>query len=150
MFKTIEDARRRERSQYGETVYLLEPNIKRSRGVPRRATAPLARFYAVWRDRSRGLQLKGGITKEDQSTIRQAWEFLLRLRNEMHFHAGKSNDVLDKGEQLRLAQLYGYEGTDGILPVEQFMSDYFRHTSGVRAVVGNFVASVAPDKRGAS
>ena len=32
LLPAIDDARREERRQYGETVYLLEPNIKRSRG----------------------------------------------------------------------------------------------------------------------
>ena len=33
LFVAIEDARRKERRQYGETVYLLEPNIKRARAA---------------------------------------------------------------------------------------------------------------------
>ncbi len=145
LFKAIEDARRNERSQYGETVYLLEPNIKRSRGGLR--DVQLLRWLGFTRfgeTEPEALQLKGAITKDDQTAIRDASEYLLRLRNEMHFHAGKSNDVLDKHEQLRLAELYGFEGTEGILPVEQFMSEYFRHTRKVRAVLGNFAANSRP------
>ena len=59
----------------------------------------------------------------------EASEFLLRLRNEMHFHAGKSTDVLDRAEQLRIAAAARLQGTAGLLPVEQFMRDYFRHTT---------------------
>ena len=66
------------------------------------------------------------------------------MRNELHFHAGKSNDVLDRSEQLRLAPLYGFQGTEGILPVEEFMREYFRHTRSVRSVVANFVATARP------
>ena len=145
LFKTIQDARRKERSQYGETVYLLEPNIKRSRGGLRDIQLlrwlGFARYGMTDPD---GLQLLGAITKEDQRTVRDATEFLLRLRNEMHFHAGKSQDVLDRSEQVRLATLYGFEGTSGILPVEQFMREYFRHTRSVRSVVSNFVANNRP------
>ncbi len=145
LYKSIEDARRKERLQYGETIYLLEPNIKRSRGGLRDLQLlrwlGFARYGATDPD---ALQLLGALSKEDQRTVRDATEFLLRLRNEMHFHAGKSNDVLDRSEQLRLAALYGYEGTSGILPVEQFMREYFRHTRGVRSVVSNFVANSRP------
>src|SRR5207253_1815612 len=71
--------------------------------------------------------------------IRRATEFLLRLRNEMHFAGGKSSDVLDRAEQIRLAQVYGYEGRAGLLPVEQFMQEYFRMTNGVSHIVSRFV-----------
>ncbi len=147
LFETIENARRKERAQFGETVYLLEPNIKRSRGGLR--DLQLLRWLGFARhgttDRD-ALQLLGAISKDDQRAIRDATEFLLRLRNELHFHSGKSNDVLDRAEQVRLAPLYGYEGTEGILPVEQFMSEYFRHTRAVRSVVGNFVANWRPGR----
>ncbi len=134
LFSAIEEARRVERRQYGETVYLLEPNIKRSRGGLRDVQLlrwlGFARYGATDPD---ALQLLGALSKEDQQTVREATEYLLRLRNELHFQAGKSNDVLDRSEQVRLAPLYGFEGTGGILPVEQFMSQYFRHTRAVRS-----------------
>jgi [protein-PII] uridylyltransferase len=145
LFEAIEDARRKERLQFGETVYLLEPNIKRSRGGLR--DLQLLRWLGFAKHGTtdpEALQLLGAISKDDQREVRGATEFLLRLRNELHFHAGKSNDVLDRSEQVRLAPLYGHQGTEGILPVEQFMGRYFRHTRAVRSVVGNFVANWRP------
>ena len=75
------------------------------------------------------------MTPEDHDAVRRALEFLLRLRNEMHFHAGKSYDLLDRAEQLRLAVVHGFKGDAGLLPVEQFMREYFRITDGVSHVV---------------
>jgi len=40
--------------------------------------------------------------------------------------------VLDKTEQLRLAERFGYTGDEVVLPVEKFMRDYFHHTGEVR------------------
>ncbi|MEX0675812.1 MAG: [protein-PII] uridylyltransferase [Pirellulales bacterium] len=145
LFKAIEGARRAERSQYGETVYLLEPNIKRSSGCLR--DLHLLRwlgFTCHGTTDPAALQLLGALAKEDQSNEREASEFLLRLRNELHFHAGQSNDVLDRTEQVRLAELYQYTGSQAILPVEQFMSEYFRHSSAVRSIVRNSVANWQP------
>ena len=145
LFRAIEEARRQERSQYGETVYLLEPNVKRSRGGLR--DIQLLRWIGFGRfgtAEPNELQLVGALSKEDQADIREATEFLLHLRNELHFHAGKSNDVLDRAEQVRVAELYSYTGAQGILPVEQFMSQYFRHTSGVRSIVSGFLADAQP------
>ena len=61
----------------------------------------------------------------------QPYRFLLRLRNEMHFEAGKARDVLGMNEQVRIAARWGYEKVKGELPVERFMRDYFEHTSEV-------------------
>ena len=137
-------ARREERLQYGETVYMLQPNIKRSRGGLRELHlvrwAGFARYGAA--DTS-SLQRMGVITTADFQTLRAAKEFLLRVRNELHFHDNKATDVLSRRTQVRLAELYGYEEKDGLLPVEQFMRDYFQHTSGVRYVVSRFVATAA-------
>lgn len=148
LFPLIEKERRKERSQFGDTLYLLEPNIKRSRGGLR--DLQLLRWLGFTRHGVTdpdALEKLGAISKSDQRTLRNATEFLLRLRNELHFHADKPNDVLDRSEQLRLAPLYGCQGTEGILPVEQFMREYFYHTQGVRSVVGNFIANSRPGQR---
>lgn len=145
LYDAVVEARRKERVQYGETVYLLRPNIKRSHGTLREIQLlrwiGFARFGAADPDR---LQLMGALSKEDRRILQNAREFLLRTRNEMHFHAGKSEDVLDRDEQVRMAGVFGYRGRDGILPVEAFMQDYFLHTSRVRHLVSRFVNSVKP------
>jgi [protein-PII] uridylyltransferase len=145
LFKAIEEARHKERVQYGDTVYMLEPNVKRSSGCLR--DLQLIRWLGFARHGTTdpdALQLLGALSKDDQSALLEAGEFLLRVRNELHFHAGQLNDVLDRAEQVRLAQLYQYKGSAAILPVEQFMSEYFRHTRAVRTVARNAVASWRP------
>ena len=49
----------------------------------------------------------------------------------MHFHAGRAVDVLDRAEQVRVAERFGYGATAGQLPVERFMQRYFRHSRHV-------------------
>ncbi len=145
LLRRIEHARKQERSQFGETVYLLEPNVKRSPGALR--DIQLLRWLGFARFGEadpEALQMMGAILKEDQRMIRRAIEFLLRVRNELHFHAGKSCDVLDRAEQLRLAESFGFRDAEGMLAVEQFMREYFRHTSGVSALVGRFIAQTRP------
>jgi [protein-PII] uridylyltransferase len=136
----IEKARHEERMQYGETVYLLEPNVKRSRGGLR--DLQLLRWIGFSRYgecEPEGLVRSGVLSGDDQNKMRKAHEFLLRLRNELHFHAGKAHDLLDKEEQLRVAELFGYEGDTQLLPVERFLRDYIEHTNDVRYGVANFL-----------
>jgi [protein-PII] uridylyltransferase len=101
----VEQSRRDERWQYGETVYLLNPNVKRSPGALR--DLQLARWVGFARYGEAELDdllWAGAISKEDHQKLGDAREFLLRLRNELHFHAGRPQDVLDMDEQLRIAQ----------------------------------------------
>ena len=147
--RAMEQARWQERLRFGETVYLLEPNVKRSRGGLR--DLQLLRWLGMARygtPEPEALHARGLLADEDLEVIRHATEFLLRLRNEMHFHAGRASDVLDRGEQLRIARQRGYQPLAGMLPVEQFMRDYFRHTDQVSHVVGRFLERARPVRRG--
>ena len=139
LLAAVEVARRDESGQYGETVYLLQPNIKRSQGGLR--DLHLIRWIGFVRhgvSDPEHLSRAGLLAKEDFLKLRDARDFLLRLRNELHFRAQKSQDILLKDEQLRLADLYGYQGDEGLLPVEQFMREYFAHTSEVHYIASNF------------
>jgi [protein-PII] uridylyltransferase len=137
----IDRSRTEERMKYGETVFLLEPNVKRSGGALR--DLQLIRWIGFLRygtnDFDRLAELSA-ISPDDFDSLRRANEFLLQLRNEMHFHAGQSADVLNRAEQLRIAVLRGYRTQEGLLDVEQFMRDYFRHTRSVSHIAGHFVA----------
>ncbi len=142
LVKSVTAARDEERAQYGETVYLLEPNVKRSRGALR--DVQLLRWAGFSRVGVSGLsELRGrGLLSDiDYTAVANASEFLLRLRNELHFHAGKGHDHLDRAEQIRIAEVFGFTGAEGLLPVEQFMRAYFRHTSAVSTIVSRFAAT---------
>lgn len=141
LIEAIERSRRDERQSYGETNFLLMPNIKRSLGGLR--DIQLVRWVGFARYGNTSLDVLEGLHAlwpEDRRRLRRAQEFLLRLRNELHFSAGRAQDVLDRQEQVRLARLNGYRGDDALLPVEQFMREYFHHTSQVNHVVTHFLA----------
>lgn len=139
LIRAVELARMTERRKYGETVFLLEPNIKRSRGGLR--DIQLIRWigFAQWGECDlEKLDQLGHLATEDYQTLRRGFQYLLRLRNQMHFEAGKLQDQLDRSLQMRLAQWSGFAGEDGILPVEQFMKEYFEHTSEIRYCSAHF------------
>ena len=130
--RTFIAERRKERLEFGETVYLLEPNVKRSRGGLR--DIHLLRWLWYLKtgvaDPDR-LHDMGVLSKFDHRRLMSAQNFLLRVRNEMHFHANETCDALSRAEQLRLAEVFKYQGREGMRPVEQFMRDYFHHTAHV-------------------
>ncbi len=148
LMATIARSRLEERARYGETVFLLEPNIKRSAGTLR--DLQLLRWIGFVRYGTADpheLHERGVLGEEDVRTIGRAGEFLLWLRNELHFQAGQAADVLTRAEQWRIAEALGYQPIAGLLPVEQFMREYFRHTSQVSHLVERFVAKATSSER---
>lgn len=141
--RAIVRAREKERHEFGETVYLLRPNIKRSRGGLR--DIHLIRWLGFVRFGVSDIQellKRGGISTADTRQLMASHEFLLRLRNEMHFHAGRANDGLGRNEQVRLAELLGYQGDDAMMAVESFMRDYFRYTSRITYISDHLVSKM--------
>lgn len=139
----VTSARDQERDQYTETVFLLEPNVKRSPGTLR--DIHYLRWLAALRygeARPTHLVRSGHLDQDEYDRITAGYEFLLRLRNELHFHAGRAEDVLQRPEQARIATLRSYRESGGILPVEGFMREYFAHTSAIRVVVEDFIVRV--------
>jgi len=125
-------ARREEADKFGQTVALLEPNVKRSPGGLR--DIQLIRWLGrVLHDSETldELALAGGISRPDADAVRDAQDFLMRVRNDLHLAAGKPADDLTRDQQLRIAQARGIESREGLLGVERFMRDYFGHTRRV-------------------
>ncbi len=150
LIPSIVRARRKERKQFGETVYLLEPNVKRSRGALREIQfMRWIGFARYGHPELHTLRDMGLLLPQERRRLREAREYLLQLRNELHFHAGRAQDVLDKSEQLRISELRNFPGEEGVLPVEQFMQEYFEHTSYVRYTVAHFGKIARPPTLGA-
>ncbi len=151
LLAAAERERDQERIRYGETVFMLEPNVKRSRGGLR--DVQLLRWVGKIRyghAEPADLVRLGVLSREDNDELAKVAEYLLRLRNEMHFHAGKAGDVLSRSEQLRIAAELGYEATTGMLPVEQFMRDHFRQTGAVSHIVARFLSKARMSARRAA
>lgn len=148
LMQAVAKARDEERTQYGETIFLLEPNVKRSHGGLRDLQLLRWMGYARYDAAAPSdLQLRDRLSAEDVERLSQAYEFLLRVRNEMHFHAGKSADLLDRAEQVRVAVAFGYRGEAELLPVEAFMSEYFRRTTEISRIVSRFLDNAQPRAR---
>lgn len=132
--------RRREYEKFGETVYLLEPNVKKSQGGLRDLHllqwAGIARYQAAT---IRELSDRGLLSRQDYATVSEAREFLLRVRGLLHAHAGMAQEILSFDEQVWLAARFGFEDRPHLLAVEQFMQQYYRHTMGLHEAAVRFV-----------
>jgi [protein-PII] uridylyltransferase len=137
------EARRDEADKHGRSVFVLEPNVKRSPGGLR--DIQLIRWLgrlAYGAETVDDLAQAGGIARADADALRDAREFLMRIRNDLHLAAGKPADELTRNEQVRIAAARGIAAVEGQLPVERFMRDYFGHTRKVAQVVETLLRSL--------
>lgn len=134
------EERRREYEKFGETVYLLEPNVKKSKGGLRDLHllqwAGMARYQAPT---IRELSDRGVLSRADSLALIEAREFLWRVRALLHVHAGTAQEILSFDEQVWLAQHFGFQNQPHLLAVEQFMQQYYRHTMGLHERCVRFV-----------
>ena len=139
-YRSVVAARQAERSQFGETERQLEPDVKRSPGGLRDIHLirwiGFARYGTVDLDM---LRLEGALSRDDEQALVAAQEFITRIRVDLHFAAGKAQEVLTREEQLRLTELHGVSATAGQRPVERFMQMYFRHSTALADISSRFV-----------
>jgi len=143
-----ETERSRERAEYGDTVYLLQPNVKRSPGTLR--DIQFIEWMAALRFQETGLEgltQWEAMTKEEAVAVREAEDFLLRVRQRLHCAAGKADDILSRAAQWSLAEAWGFSTGGGLLGVERFMREYFRLTEQVDAIRTRVFAHVDPRRR---
>ena len=129
-----------EQARFGSSAHLLEPNLKLSKGGLRELH--LIRWIAHVRYGVAGfdrLEQERLLSAEDAAMLAEAREFILRARNDLHFKAGRAQDVLTLHEQVRLAAAFGFRDRPGLLAVEQFMQRFYRHSSALEEVAERFV-----------
>jgi len=135
VFTSITTARREERERFGNTVFLLQPNIKRSPGGLRDIQfIHWIKFLWELGESALAFPLTELLLSEESDAIRDAEDFLLQIRHTLHHSANRAEDVFSRFDQWRLAESWQYEATASLLPVEVLMREYFRRTEQVVAV----------------
>jgi [protein-PII] uridylyltransferase len=119
----------------GESLFLLEPNLRESVGGLRDYQTALWTARAVrWEvRRSEHLLLHGFIDEEEHQDLLAALDFVWRLRNQLH-RGGRKDDRLHFDAQEELAEHLGFKSTDVQLGVEQLMRSYYLHARAVQRV----------------
>jgi [protein-PII] uridylyltransferase len=120
------------REKYGSSVYLLEPNLKEGEGGLRDLQTALwiakIKFKII---DPHELVIKGILTEEVLLAYNDSLSYLWKIRNELHYRAGRKNDQLTFEDQKNVAEFFGYRDQDGILGVEEFLRDYYLHATRV-------------------
>ena len=120
---------RNRHEKYSHTVFLQEPNVKESCGGMRDYQSILW-FARVKRGITQVQELVDSklLTAAARREIDEAYDFLHRVRNELHYHTRKATDQLTLQLQGVVATAFAYPQRDILRSTEAFMRDYYRHT----------------------
>lgn len=127
--------RQRVRSRFGDTPFVVEPDVKEGAGGLRDVHSALwmaqARFQksgdALWRDLVRRRILR----PEEMRQLRAGREHLWKTRHALHIVANERRDRLSIARQEALAELFGVNGDNCSPPVEKWMVGHYEHAAAV-------------------
>jgi len=111
-------------AHFGDSAYLLEPNLKEGQGGLRDYHTMLwiARI-AFNAKQFRDLEYLGLLSHEEFQTLIRSIAFIWKVRNRIHHICGRKCDQLHFENQVKLARSLNYKKNNGQEPVERFMGE---------------------------
>ncbi len=140
------NAKRHER--FGDSSYLLEPNLKEGQGGLRdyhtilwigRVTAGVQSL--------RDLEYSGLLSHAECHLLTSALEFVWHVRNNLHQLTGRKCDQLHLEYLSQITERLGFSGGGGHLPVEQLLGELHRHMEHIKQCHRNFISEIEQSGR---
>jgi len=120
------------RAKFGNSACMQEPNLKNGCGGLRDYQNLLWMAFCKYQTRSWGdLLQRELVTETERRHLEEAYDFLLRVRNDLHYHFGRAGDVLAKNVQPSIAHDLGYHDRSPSKRLEHFMRDLYTHTRNI-------------------
>ena len=131
----------------GSSRYLVEPNIKESKGGLRDLQTLFWIAKYVYRTRSIDELVKAGVfSRSELKRFVKAEDFLWTIRCNLHFLTGRAEERLSFELQQPMAQRLGYSDHPGLTGVERFMKHYFLVAKDVGDLTRIFSAELEEDQ----
>jgi len=140
--RKISDALARH-DKFGRSFQLIEPDVKLSPGGLRDYQT-LVWLGSVGRlpHGLAALRRKGLLLPGERRELEEAYDFLLRVRVEMHLNTRSKQDTLTVATQQDIAKRLGYTSRGDHLDVEFFMREYYRHTRTIYRITRDCIESL--------
>ncbi len=123
--------------EYGNSIYMLEPNIKEGLGGLRDIhSLRWAGILASCSSNLENMLAEGWLNGTEKQWLQDAEDFLWKVRLQLHGIQGKKRDKLILSAQEEIANRLGFgdQGTEAVSPVEGFMRNYYKHSARIRRV----------------
>ncbi len=120
------------RAKFGNSACMQEPNVKSGCGGLRDFQNLLWMAFFKYRTHSLiELQAHDLIGEGERKHLEEAYDFLLRVRTEMHYHTNRAMDALTKSLQPAVAFNLGYKERSPSKRIEGFMRDFYTHSRNI-------------------
>lgn len=119
-------------AKHGNSATMQEPNIKSGCGGLRDYQNLHWMAFFKYRTRTtKELQERELISAVEGRQLEAAYDYLLRARNDLHYHSGRAIDVLSKSVQPTIATNLGYKDPSPSKRIEAFMGDFYNHSRNI-------------------
>jgi len=134
--------------RYGNSRYVVEPNIKEGKGGLRdiQTLFWIAKFLYSTTD-IRDMLAQGAFTEAERRRFTKASNFLRTVRCHLHYLTNRPEERITFDVQQELASRLGYKDHAGTLGVERFMKHYFLVAKDVGDLTRIFCANLEAEQQ---
>jgi len=144
----LEEQNQMRMNVFGDASSLLEPNLKEGIGGLRDYHHLLWLAKAFFRVRTpKDLEYSGILSHKEYADLESHLRFIHLVRNHLHQESARKNDRLTFDHQERIAKALAFKDQDGLLAVEQFLSQLHASMASIKSLHRSFVFTHFPGSR---
>jgi [protein-PII] uridylyltransferase len=144
----LEEQNQMRMTVFGDASSLLEPNLKEGIGGLRDYHHLLWLAKAFFRVRTpKDLEYSGILSHKEYADLESHLKFIHLVRNHLHRESARKNDRLSFDHQQRIAKALTFKNQDGLLAVEQFLSQLHASMASIKSLHRSFVFTHFPGSR---
>lgn len=139
-------------AKYGGSIYMQEPNVKNGCGSLRDYQNLL--WISYFKDRTittAQMVEKKVLSEAERRHLDRAYDFLLRVRTDLHYLNKRALDVVTLAFQVPIANNFRYPQKSALRRNEAFMRDYYQHARSIyyitEALSDRFGSGILAEKK---
>lgn len=119
-------------AKYGNSACMQEPNVKNGCGGLRDYQNLMwMAFFKIRAKTTEDLRLRDLMSASEVKQLEAAYDFLMRVRTDLHYHTGRPVDNLPKSIQPAIAHNLGYTDRSPRKRLEGLMKDFYKHSRNI-------------------